>query len=205
MKVIIACKLTDTIVQENCDYIGVDKGALSLARNGISMACAIGDFDSIHPEDMALIRKYSRQVITLNPIKDDTDGQAAIEKAIELGYETMEMIGGLGGRIDHELINLRLAMQYPGRLIIKDERNLIMAYPEGIHPVTKGEYPYFSFFTDSQAVLTLQGFVYPLEKRVITYTDLYTVSNELVGETGTFINEKNPVLLIRSRDEKKDS
>ena len=63
----------------------------------------------------------------------------------------------------------------------------------------------FAFFTQSEDVLTLHGFAYPLERRRITCYDLYTVSNQLIGETGTFINEKNPVLLIRSRDEKKDS
>ena len=47
MKVIIACKLTDEITPEDCDYIGVDKGALFLARQGIHMVCAIGEFDSV--------------------------------------------------------------------------------------------------------------------------------------------------------------
>ena len=205
MKVIIACKMTDTLIEESCDYFGVDKGALSLAEKGIAMRVAIGDFDSVQEEDLSLIQQYSDEVIRLNPIKDDTDGQSAIEKAVSLGYDQIEIIGGLGGRIDHELINLRLAMKYPGKVVLKDERNLIKAYPVGNHEVSKGEYPYFSFFTDSSAVLTLIGFAYPLDRKTITYEDLYTVSNELKGETGIFINEKNPVLLIRSRDEKKDS
>lgn len=205
MKVIIACKLIDEITPEDCDYIGVDKGALFLARQGIHMVCAIGDFDSVEQEDLKLIHQFSREVVCLNPIKDDTDAQAAIEKADSLGYQQMEILGATGGRIDHELINLRLTMQYPGRVILKDDRNLIMAYPAGTHHVKADDYPYFSFFTQSEDVLTLHGFAYPLERRRITCYDLYTVSNQLIGETGTFINEKNPVLLIRSRDEKKDS
>lgn len=200
MKVIIALKPSGQIIREDCDYIGADKGALILARNGIHMVCAIGDFDSVEEGDMDLIRAYSDETIVLNPIKDDSDSQAAVEKAVELGYDTIEMIGALGGRIDHEYVNLRLVYQYPERLIIKDERNLIMAYKPGTHVLKKDDYRYLSFFTQSEDVLTLRGFAYPLEKRKISYTDLYTVSNELSEEEGVMINEKNPVLLIRSRD-----
>ena len=33
------------------NYIGVDKGALTLARNGKSMKLAIGDFESVEESD----------------------------------------------------------------------------------------------------------------------------------------------------------
>lgn len=200
MKVIIALKPSGQITREDCDYIGADKGALILAQNGIHMRCAIGDFDSVEEKDMDLIRAYSDETIVLNPIKDDSDSQAAIEKAVELGYDTIELIGALGGRIDHEYVNLRLVYRYPERLVIKDERNIIMALKPGCHVIKRNDYKYLSFFTESEEILTLRGFAYPLEKRKITYRDVYTVSNELSEEEGVVINEKNPVLLIRSRD-----
>lgn len=205
MKVSIVLRTAEIIPDDRSEWIGVDQGAAFLAGMGIHMVCAIGDFDSIDKKDLDLIRQYSDEVIELNPIKDDTDCQAAIEKAIALGYQQMDVYGALGGRIDHELINLRLALQYPDRVVIKDQRNLIMAYGPGEHHVIKDDYPYFSFFTQSEDYLTLKGFSYPLDRRKIMYTDLYTVSNELSEDTGIFINEKNPILLVRSRDEKKDS
>ena len=102
----IALKLTGNVNREKeCDYIGADKGALILAQNGIEMVSAIGDFDSVSQEDMKLIRQFSRETVVLNPIKDDTDAQAAIDKAIELGYDSITLLGALGGRADHAYLN----------------------------------------------------------------------------------------------------
>ncbi|MGM9941140.1 MAG: thiamine diphosphokinase [Bulleidia sp.] len=186
--------------ENDCDWIGADKGALILARHGIHMVCAIGDFDSIDRSELSLIEQYSEQTIVLNPIKDDSDSEAAITKAIELGYDVIEVIGGLGGRMDHTLVNLRLALKYAGKVTFRDARNRISALPVGTHVLTKDDWPYLSFFTESESVLTLQGFAYPLQERTIHASDLYTVSNELVCEKGTVTVQKNPVLLIRSRD-----
>ena len=47
MRVKIALKLANHIQKEDCDYIGADKGALTLAKLHIPMKLAIGDFDSI--------------------------------------------------------------------------------------------------------------------------------------------------------------
>lgn len=200
-RVMIALKLAGNIrKEEGYDYIGADKGALILAESGIHMVAAIGDFDSVNREELNKIREYADETTVLNPIKDDSDAQAAIDKALSLGYEHIELLGALGGRIDHAFLNIRLLLAYAGKVTIRDERNLITALPPGKYELKKDEYPYISFFTEKPAVLSLYGFAYPLEKRDISCEDLYTGSNEMSEETGTVIVEKNPVLLIRSRD-----
>lgn len=200
-RVMVALKLAGNIrKEEGYDYIGADKGALILAESGIHMVAAIGDFDSVNREELNKIREYADETTVLNPIKDDSDAQAAIDKALSLGYEHIELLGALGGRIDHAFLNIRLLLAYAGKVTIRDERNLITALPPGKYELKKDEYPYISFFTEKPAVLSLYGFAYPLEKRDISCEDLYTGSNEMSEETGTVIVEKNPVLLIRSRD-----
>lgn len=200
-QVIIALKLADiTEKEDGYDYIGADKGALTLAESGIHMVAAIGDFDSVNKEDLAKIKEYASETTVLNPIKDDSDAQAAIDKALSLGYEHIELRGALGGRMDHAFLNIRLLLAYAGKVTIRDERNLITALPPGKYVLKKDEYPYISFFTEKNAVLSLHGFAYPLERREVSSADLYTGSNELCEETGTVIVEKNPVLLFRSRD-----
>lgn len=200
-KVIIALKLVGkTERKEGYDYIGADKGALTLAECGIPMVAAIGDFDSVNRSDLKKIREFAKETTVLNPIKDDSDAQAAIDKAISLGYEHIELLGALGGRMDHAFLNIRLLLSYAGKVSIRDERNLITALPPGKYEIEKDDYPYVSFFTEKPAVLSLYGFAYPLEKREIGCDDLYTGSNELCEEKGTVIVEKNPVLLFRSRD-----
>ena len=44
----------------------------------------------------------------LNPMKDDTDTEAAIRLAIEKGAQSITLLGATGSRIDHVLANIEL-------------------------------------------------------------------------------------------------
>ena len=106
MRVKIALKLIEDVVKEDCDYIGADKGALTLAKLHIPMKLAIGDFDSIEKKDLACIKQYADEIIQLNPIKDDSDSLCALNEAIKRGYDEIDMLGAFGGRMDHSYYNL---------------------------------------------------------------------------------------------------
>ena len=60
----------------------------------------VGDFDTI---DSGTLNKYAGmkevEVIRLNPEKDLTDTQSAIERALSLGADYIEIIGGTGTRL----------------------------------------------------------------------------------------------------------
>lgn len=200
MRALIALKLHDDFQSLQGDFIGADKGALELAELGIHMKLAIGDFDSIKKEDLALVREYADEVVELNPIKDDTDSEAAIHAAIDRRYDEIWLCGATGSRMDHSLINLRIAMKYPGIVWLHDEHNLIHAVKEGDYTISKQEYTYISFFTDTKAVITLDGFAYPLDHRTLTQQDLYTVSNEIKGDTGILHVHEGKVLIMQTKD-----
>ena len=185
----------------DADYIGADKGALLLAQKKIPMVLAIGDFDSVHEEDMALIRRYSKEVVRLNPVKDDSDSEAAVRAAHRLGYEKIILLGGLGGRMDHTLVNLRLCAVFSNQLVLADECNRIEAVTEGSYDFRENDgWKYYSFFTFEEAVVSLEGFYYPLKDQRLGPLDLYTVSNELSAAEGRLVVKKGTVLVIRSRD-----
>ncbi len=198
--VIAALKLTSQLPDIDADLAGVDYGALVLARRGLHMKLAVGDFDSVQEGDLALIRKYADEVIVLNPVKDDTDSEAALHALRERGYDEIIFTGALGGRIDHEYVNLKLAMKYPGIVTLYDPHNRVHAYGEGTWRFAKEEYRYFSVFTSSEAVISLKGFKYPLEDRRITPDDIYTVSNEITGAEGILEVKEGKVLVIQSSD-----
>lgn len=199
---VIALKLCSSLPEMDASYIGADRGALYFAQKGIRMILSIGDFDSVNDEEFSLIQKYSDEVIRLNPIKDDSDSEAAIQAASERGFDRIVLTGATGGRMDHSLVNLRLALKYPRKIVLYDDSNLIEAYPEGTYRVQKGIYPFISFFTVHGAEITLKGFKYPLVKRKLTAEDLYTVSNEIIGEEGTVIIKDGTVLAMQCRDRK---
>lgn len=197
---VIALKLTDELPEIEADWIGADKGALVLARKNVRMKLAIGDFDSVEEEDIAVVREYADEVIRLNPIKDDSDSEAALNVAFERGYEQIWMTGALGGRFDHEYVNMKLALRYPGKVILFDGRNRIMALGEGVHEISKDDYAYISFFAQPEAEISLKGFFYPLDHRTITENDLYTLSNEITAEKGIVEIHRGTVLLVQCRD-----
>ena len=182
------------------NYIGVDKGALTLARNGKRMLLAIGDFDSVEESDLAYIKEYSDTLLQLNPIKDDTDSEAAVMYAIEKGYQKIHLYGGLGGRLDHAMINLRLVSRFPETVYLHDQNNFIYSLAEGVHSIDKRDYTYISFFTDDKATISLEGLKYPLDKQQLTNKDTYTTSNEILEDRGIVTVHAGKVTVIQSKD-----
>lgn len=195
----IVLTLAGEVPPQQGDYIGVDRGALLLAEQGIPMRTAIGDFDSVPQESLDLIQAHAREMIRLNPVKDDSDSEAAVRLCAQR-YDRMILIGGIGGRIDHELVNLKLVGQYPSRLIMMNETNCIESRDEGIWPIERQGYQYVSFFPLTDAVISLRGFRYPLEQRHMNADALYGLSNELTGDSGELEVHRGRVLLIRSKD-----
>ena len=182
------------------NYIGVDKGALTLARNGKRMLLAIGDFDSVEESDLAYIKEYSDTLLQLNPIKDDTDSEAAVMYAIEKGYQRIHLYGGLGGRLDHAMINLRLVSRFPETVYLHDQNNFIYSLAEGVHSIDKSDYTYISFFTEDEATISLEGLKYPLDKQQLTNKDTYTTSNEILEDRGIVTVHAGKVTVIQSKD-----
>jgi len=182
------------------NYIGVDKGALTLARNGKRMFVAIGDFDSVEESDLAYIKEYSDTLIQLNPIKDNTDSEAAVMYAIDKGYQKIHLYGGLGGRLDHAMINLRLVSRFPETIYLHDQNNFIFSLGEGVHSIDKRDYTYISFFTEDEATISLEGLKYPLDKQQLTNKDTYTTSNEILEDRGIVTVHAGQVTVIQSKD-----
>ena len=185
--------------EENCDVIGADRGALTAADAGLRMKYAIGDFDSVTEEELARIEKNADTVIRLNPVKDDTDSEAAVNLAIAEGYERIILYSDMAGRADHTLINMRLLMKYPGILELRDRQNLLYALGEGEYVLEKKEWKYLSVFA-FDAVISLAGVRYPLEQRHITQEDLYTVSNEILKENASLCVYEGRVLVMQCSD-----
>ena len=198
---VVVLKLADHLPDfKDVDYIGADKGALFLARKKIRMAFAIGDFDSVSENEQGLIELYSDEVIALNPIKNNSDSEAAVDEAIRRGYRRIYIAGATGGRLDHEIVNIRLCWKYPDRVILFDDKNYTRALGEGAHRIDKNGYQYLSLFAENECEISLNGFKYELDRRVITERDLYGLSNEILGETGEIYVHRGSVLTVQTND-----
>ena len=181
------------------DYIGVDKGAWYCLCSGIPMICAIGDFDSISKEQLIKLQSAT-EVICLPKRKNETDSEAAIALAKDRGYEQIYLYGGLGGRMDHTLANLYLMLYRDHTLVLEDAHHEIRMAKAGAYSLQK-RFRYLSLLALEDSVITISGVAYPLAHRTIMTKDIFTVSNEIIGEALLTV-EKGSVLLIQCEDEK---
>lgn len=176
--------------------IGIDRGAVTAMRLGCELLAAIGDFDSISDDELLELKAYTK-VIQLNTHKNETDSEAAINYARSLGYDEIILYGGLGGRIDHELINLSLLVNQ-SNITLMNERNRIRLIGFGIYHQQR-DYHYLSFMPLEECVITLKGVAYPLDHCIVHPWDTFTTSNEIIDEAEIIVHQGR-LLMIECDD-----
>ena len=63
---------------------------------------ADGDFDSVSADGKAYLDSLTKtSIVQLQPEKDDTDTQSALNLAIKQGARSILILGATGGRLDH--------------------------------------------------------------------------------------------------------
>lgn len=95
--------------------IGIDRGGLHLIEQGYRLNFAVGDFDSVTPEERALIEEQTDVMEKYHCEKDDTDMELGLLLAQKVAPEAdYYILGGIGkqqGRLDHLLANIWLVFQ----------------------------------------------------------------------------------------------
>lgn len=178
------------------DYIGVDRGVEILINQGIKPIYAIGDFDSISNEE--ILKELS--IKRLPTRKDVTDTHAAIEYAIDQGYDEIELYGVTGGRLDHFMSALCLLEKYCDiKLRIIDKQNMIELLKPGKHRINSQGYKYFSLFALDETYLDIEHAKYTLTHYHLKRDDPLCVSNQVIDDYANVTNSQK-VILIRAKD-----
>ncbi|TFB23254.1 thiamine diphosphokinase [Filobacillus milosensis] len=187
-------------------WIGVDEGASTLIESNIQPDLVIGDFDSIDTEKLETIKHKAKLVKEFPNEKDETDLELAFIEAIHLKPTTVYVLGATGGRLDHAWINVHLLVKFAhtdiDAWIVNNQNQMTLKAP-GQHWLEKdSSFPYISFlpFTHTVEDLTLKGFKYELENRMIKQGSTLTVSNEWSEKKGTYFFNSGILLVIKSRD-----
>lgn len=196
----IVCGMRCDLTEVSGEVLGVDRGALYCAENNIKMIVAMGDFDSVTREERLLIERYTERVIKFNPVKNDTDSEAALHFAENEGYDQAIIYGALGGRQDHNFLNLKLLSISKIPLTFIDDKHRIIYLRKGTHIISKDNYKYLSFFVNGEAKLSLRGCKYSLEEALITEKDLFTTSNEIIDETAELEIYDGELMLMQCND-----
>ena len=181
----------------NSYVIGVDKGALYCLNNDIKMDLAVGDFDSIKEDELESIKKITK-IVKLNPIKDDTDTEHALN--IVKNYDEIVILGGIkGNRIEHFISMLIYLKKYPN-LVIKDDNSIIFRADKDII-LKKDNYKFISLFSiDNNTIISLDGFKYNLDNYNLKENDPLGISNEIVLDEAK-INLNGKIIIVKTKDD----
>lgn len=165
--------------------IAADSGIRHAAPLGLTVDLWIGDFDSVSLELEAANINVPRA--TYSPDKDKTDGELAVDAALEMGADHLVLVGSLGGqRADHALLNALQALE-----LAKAGRNVVMTSGrETAVPLMAGTRAFdlapgtrFSLigFSPLEGV-TIKGAKWTLQDRDVPAGSSITLSNVAKGE-----------------------
>ena len=183
-----------------------DSGLKHLGGLGAEPSLIVGDWDSHEDPHMDV------ETITLPVAKDDTDTVYAMKEGIKRGFSEFLLLGAVGARLDHTLVNLYILTALENRgchgVIADDwsEMELISSWTdeEGKnHPGTasvEDHYPFFSLVAlEGQADgVSIRGAKFGLDKASIGPDYQYATSNEVLpGETAEITVENGRLLLLK--------
>ena len=192
---------------KNDDFvIYCDSGLKHLEGLGAAPSLIIGDWDSYDDPHMDV------ETITLPVAKDDTDTVYAMREGIERGFSEFLIIGAVGARLDHTLVNVYILSALENRgchgLIVDDysEMELVSSWADKAGEVHPGRasvddrYPFFSLVAlegDANGV-TIQNAKFNITNAVIGPDYQYATSNEVLpGKTAEITVEDGRLLLIK--------
>lgn len=192
------------LLKNNYDYVvAVDHGMDALWVLGHKPDVILGDFDSCNNIALDYFRREQVPEIRFSAEKDMTDTDLAIEKMIERGIKSADMVGTTGTRLDHTLANLMLLFKYENRinLTVLDKNNRIFVAKKSME-IHKEGYHFISLLPISNKVtkVNLSKVKYPLKEATLLRESSFAVSNELVEQVGQLTFQDGKMLVMQSKD-----
>lgn len=164
------------IYNENDFLIGIEDGAYDIIEKGFKLQYAVGDFDTT--SHLEKIKKSALEIDIYSPIKDEIDLELALKYIIKNNLQGEILIyNACMGRMDHELITIKLLIKYdqlPITLISEKEE---IRYINKDYILSKGAHR-FSLIPIKDVCLEIINAKYPLPKTNLTILDNYTSSNK---------------------------
>ncbi|SCW48819.1 thiamine pyrophosphokinase [Eubacterium ruminantium] len=197
--------------------IAADKGLEVLYKLSVMPDIILGDFDSV---DNSILEEYKSEILTrFSPVKDFTDGEAAVDKAIEvvlsrgdqnesdIPESSVVILGATGSRLDHVLANISLlkkAVDAGVRAEIVDRNNKIRIFNnfDSIKVFKNNGKKYLSLMPlgDKVTGLTLSGFKYGATDADLYQGSSLAISNEITSDYG-MISFKDGYLIVMETDD----
>ncbi len=185
---------------ENNFVICADGGYMHTERLGIVPDLWLGDGDSLNKTEI-----QAKEIITFPIKKDYTDTDLAVTEALNRGFKEIVIIGGLGGRLDHEFSHfclLKKILENGAKgILINDKNEITMENkPFTVYPEGKKHISFFPFGGDVTD-FSVKGLLYETENMHL-YTDKVQASSNcfIDDNPGKISFTSGCVLVIKADD-----
>lgn len=183
--------------QANDYVLCADGGWKIAAQMGVKPDLVIGDFDSAEAPQVGNVEKHP-------VMKDDTDTMLCVKRAIRMGFDEIQIIGGFGGRFDHTFANLqtmKYAVDRDVRISMIDGNCMATMLRNGSTriPRRKGKLSLFAFDEKVRGI-TAKGVLYPLEDGELTNSFPLGTSNEFMADAAEISVKEGALLIIQTDD-----
>lgn len=184
--------------------ICADSGIVHCSLMRLKADVWVGDFDSSDFEEFSKLNAAKNaEIIRLNPMKDDTDTEFALDIAANRGYKEIVLIGGVGTRLDHSLANIFLMEKYfklGVKLTIVNEHNIFNLSCNSTVTLRRNRMKYVSLLPLETVKVTNSGFLYPLKDEFLYRYSSRGISNEITEEYGSITTSGGCAIIIESVD-----
>lgn len=165
-----------SLIRNDDTIICADGGLRHAEAMGLITNVAIGDFDSYKSDIKVKKFVYPER-------KDYTDGELAVQYAIDNGYDEIMLLGMTGKRLDHTLTDILLLSKYENSYLIDDYNEVHIVSSKLVLREKKGKtLSIIPVLSDLEGITT-QGLEYPLHDETLFFGESRGNSNVVTDDT----------------------
>jgi len=185
--------------------IAADGGARFLLEHGIRPDVVVGDFDSLPAAAVERLEAAGVELVRHPVRKDRTDGEMAADEALRRGAGELVLAGALGA-LDHTLGHLAVlrslaARGVAARLAAPRLTVRVFAAPAETRLDAPAGTRVSLVPLHGDALVTLEGFDYPLRRGVLPQEACLGLGNAVVAAARILVHEGVVAVLVEDGDE----
>lgn len=196
--------INSIISNESYDYIICSDGGANHAYNmNILPDYIIGDLDSTSKDIIDYYKSKNVEFKKFPSKKNETDTELSIKLSEKLNAKQIDLIGALGGRIDHTIANINLLYYIRKRgikpRIITDKEEVYIAIDEEVSiDGKKGDIVSILPIRNDAKGITLKNLEYPLENNDIEFSKPLGISNVMTDISCNIKVNEGSIIIIKN-------
>ena len=185
--------------------VAADGGACFLLEQGVRPDVVVGDFDSLPAAAVERLEAAGVELVRHPVRKDRTDGEMAADEALRRGAGELVLAGALGA-LDHMLGHLailrRLAARGIAARLVAPRLTVRVLTAPGAAQLDASVGTRVSIVPlQGDAVVTLEGFDYPLKRGVLPQDECLGLGNAVVAAARVHVHEGAVAVLVEDGEE----